>query len=436
MKPSIGIKNLHTPVWRLFVPLLLATVALAPLPAAAATANWSQTYANSGHTGFNSQEDTLGIGNVASLQLLWAAGVAGGVTNFAVDNGMVFAAGQSNNLVALNASTGAQLWSANTGGVTSDTTIATGGGLVFAQCFLPNNKGGAICAYKQSTGKKVWQWSSTCNCLPPSGVSAPLVYANGVVYFGYSSGGTTSTTGLQAVDAANGTLLWTSLSQFNNGWNVSGPAVSGSEVYLEANNYGTGQIYALATSTGDQTWATPISYGNSNAGVSVSGGVVYTSTVWTGTNATVYAMNASTGATLWSYVYGTENWCGSQQFPTPPAIAKNVVYFQGVDGNLYALNARNGDLLWADTPNTSPCSGRIYSAPSVANGVVYVNGGSGGANTTAYNAATGAELWSSPSSHGTLQMPPVIVNGILYFASPGDSICESICAYSVPANPE
>jgi outer membrane protein assembly factor BamB len=102
-----------------------------------------------------------------------------------------------------------------------------------------------------------------------------------------------------------------------------------------------------------------------------------------------------------------------------------------VDGNLYAVRAKDGSLIWADveTPGTGTC---FVSSPSIANGVVYINGGGvnyPGSNTSAYNAATGALLWASPSTHGTLEMPPEVVNGILYFASPGDSICGSICAY-------
>ena len=146
----------------------------------------------------------------------------------------------------------------------------------------------------------------------------------------------------------------------------------------------------------------------------------------------VCALKAATGATLWSYTYGTENWCGGVQAPSPPAIAKGVVYFQGVDGNLYALKAKKGSLMWVDTPGY--CY-HVVSSPSIANGVVYISGGDDAgfaSNTTAYNAATGALLWGSPSEHGALYIPPVVVNGILYFASPNDSICESICAYSVP----
>jgi outer membrane protein assembly factor BamB len=434
MKKLIRIKNLDVFVLRsLTILCALAILLVGLVPMAGAQANWAQTYNNGAHTGYNPSEKTLGVSNVSSLQLLWAASVAGGVTNFAVSNGVVYATGQANNLVALNASTGALLWSANTGGNTGTNAIATGGGLVFVQCDLTDQGGnpyGAICAYKAKTGKLAWQFSSPCNCLPEAYIQSPLVYAGGVLYFGFASGGTTSVRGIYAVRAATGASLW-GYEAFSNSFGVGPAAVAGSDVYVDAGP--SAEIVGLATSNGAVAWTTPIS--TANAPVSVSGGVVYASSYWTGSNATLYALNSTTGATLWSYTYGTESWCGGAEAPSPPAIAKGVVYFQGVDGNLYALTAKNGRSMWVDTPNESLCD-HYTSSPSIANGVVYINGGDDtgfASNTTAYSATTGALLWGSPSPHGTLEMPPVVANGILYFASPGDSICESICAYSVPA---
>jgi outer membrane protein assembly factor BamB len=403
-------------------------------PSAPTQANWAQTYYNAGRTGYNPLESTLGTSNVSSLQLLWAASVAGGVTNFAMDGGVLFATGQSNDLVALNASTGARLWGINTGGNPGINAIAAGQGLVFAECDFTDTGGalyGAICAYRGTTGKRVWQYSTPCNCLPEASVEAPLVYDNGVLYFGYSNGGTTHTIGIYAVTASTGALLW-GYGAFSNSFSIGEAALGGGNVYLDAGE--SPEIDSLTAPNGNLTWTTPIS-GN-NAAVSVSGGVVYASAQWNGTNATLYALNGTTGATLWSYTYGTESWCGSAQFPSPPAIAGGVVYLQGADANLYALRARTGALLWSDTPNTNQCGFGFTTSPTIANGVVYINGGenAGAApNTTAYNAATGALLWASPSVHGTLEVPPEVANGILYFAGPGDSICSSICAYSVPA---
>jgi outer membrane protein assembly factor BamB len=331
------------------------------------------------------------VGNVSSLQLLWAASVAGGVTNFAVDDGVLYATGQANNLVALNATTGAQLWSVNNlgnGGENGDGAIATGVGLVFAQCGFTDQGGtayGAICAYKPKTGKMVWQYSNPCNCLPEASVESPLVFADGVLYFGYSTGGGGETHGIYAVHAATGKQLW-GYGAYNNSLGIGPAAVEGSDVYLDFNDPPqSAEIIALTTSNGTVNWTAPIS--TANAGVSVSGGVVYASAEWTGTDATVYALNKTTGATLWSYTYATGDFCGGGESPSPPAIAKGIVYFQGVDGSFYALKAKTGKLMWADTPNrpSGQCN-YFTSSPSIANGVVYISGGddAGAApNTTA-----------------------------------------------------
>jgi outer membrane protein assembly factor BamB len=327
----------------------------------------------------------------------------------------------------------------NTGGNAAPNAIAVSSGLVFAQCWFPDTGGtlyGAICAYKTSTGKMVWQYSNPCNCQPEASVESPLVFASGVLYFGYSTGGGGETHGIYAVHAATGKQLW-GYGAYNNSLGIGPAAVGGSDVYLDFNDPPqSAEIIALTPSNGTVNWTTPVS--TANAPVSVSGSVVYASSDWTGTDATVYALNAKTGATLWSYTYGTESFCGGVESPSPPAIANGVVYFQGVDGYLYALKTKNGALLWSDSSDISGQCDEFRPSPSVANGVVYISGGGSStgfaSNTTAYDAATGALLWASPSEHGTLYTPPVVVNGILYFASPGDSICESICAYSVPAS--
>jgi len=70
----------------------------------------------------------------------------------------------------------------------------------------------------------------------------------------------------------------------------------------------------------------------------------------------VYALNASTGALLWSSA--TAGGGGAL------AVANGVVYLGS--GKLYALNARTGTKLWSyDT-------GRGAGSPIVSNGVVYV----------------------------------------------------------------
>jgi outer membrane protein assembly factor BamB len=98
----------------------------------------------------------------------------------------------------------------------------------------------------------------------------------------------------------------------------------------------------------------------------------------------LYALNASTGARLWSYDTGIQNAGLSS-----PAVANGVVYF-GSGFNVYALNGSTGAKLWSYATG-----GSVDSSPAVANGVVYV--GSGDGNLYALNASTGAKLWSIPA---------------------------------------
>ena len=69
-------------------------------------------------------------------------------------------------------------------------------------------------------------------------------------------------------------------------------------------------------------------------------------------------------------------------------MANGVVYVGSADCNVYALNASTGALLWSYTTG-----GRVFSSPAVANGVVYVIGWDT-SNLYALNASTGALLWS------------------------------------------
>jgi outer membrane protein assembly factor BamB len=73
----------------------------------------------------------------------------------------------------------------------------------------------------------------------------------------------------------------------------------------------------------------------------------------------VYALNASSGALLWSTL--------ETQFlsASSPAVANGMVYI-GSDNGLAALDAKTGTGLWfySTAPNDS--------SPAVANGVVYV----------------------------------------------------------------
>jgi serine/threonine-protein kinase len=99
-----------------------------------------------------------------------------------------------------------------------------------------------------------------------------------------------------------------------------------------------------------------------------------------------------------------------------PAVANGVVYVGAGDAdfNIYALDAATGAKLWSYT-----AGGVVLSSPAVANGVVYL--GADDDNVYALDAATGAKLWSYPDN--VLLSSPTVANGVVYACSyqPGDN---------------
>jgi outer membrane protein assembly factor BamB len=104
----------------------------------------------------------------------------------------------------------------------------------------------------------------------------------------------------------------------------------------------------------------------------VANGVVYVGSF----DSKVYALNASTGAKLWSFTTGNAVY-------SSPAVANGVVYVGSEDNKVYALNASTGAKLWSFVTGS-----RVASSPAVANGVVYV--GSENGNVYAFDQTGGA----------------------------------------------
>ena len=323
------------------------------------------------------------------------------VSSPVVANGVVYYGSEDSGVLtghvyALNASTGAQLWSFETGGPV-DSSPAVANGVVYIGSWDHN-----LYALNASTGAKLWSFT-TGDALESS---SPAV-ANGVVYVGSIDGN------VYALNATTGEKLWS----YDTGSGlVSSPAVANGVVYIGSTD-SDGHVYALNASTGAELWsyATGSSVGSSAA---VANGLVYI-----GSGGVAYALNASTGAKVWSYANASKQIFGS----SAPAVAHGVVYFEATNcfcssgqnnsSYLYALNADTGALLWA-----YPTSGFGYSSPAVANGVLYFTYegivqeplGNDNNELFAVNAATGTLLWSylSPVFYVS---SPTIVDGVLYF---------------------
>lgn len=147
----------------------------------------------------------------------------------------------------------------------------------------------------------------------------------------------------------------------------------------------------------------------------VANGVVYVGS----DNGHFFALNASTGAYLWSYFLG-------DSVRSSPAVANGVVYIGSGDSKVYALNTSTGAFLWRYATG-----GDVQSSPAVANGVVYV--GSSDGNVYALNASTGAKLWSFDTGVA-VDSSPTVAHGVAYIHAGDQSGHGIVYAFSVGAD--
>ena len=174
----------------------------------------------------------------------------------------------------------------------------------------------------------------------------------------------------------------------------SSPAVVDGVVYIGCTD---NSIYALNATSGAKIWSQHTGSGALSS-PSVSGGYVYMGS----NDGALYAFNISTGEYIWKFQ--TED-----SIVSSPAVANGYVYFGSEDNNLYCLNATTGNKVWA-----SQTGYWVWSSPTVANGNVYV--GSEDYNIYCFNAYTGATKWVYPT-YNAVDSSPVVAGGNLYVGS-------------------
>ncbi len=206
--------------------------------------------------------------------------------------------------------------------------------------------------------------------------------------------------GLCAYAAANGTNLWCAENNYLPDA-PSGAALVDGIVYFGS---ALGSVFAIDASTGAPLWSAPISADNAASSPAVSNGVVYIN------GDRLFAFDAKTGAQLWSssILKGTSS----------PAVVGGVVYCSG--GVLAAFNAETGAVLWSESPG-GPTS-ILGDSPAVAKNVVYVGAsvpgqhGSFSGMLYALNAKTGKTIWSASVASG-ITSSPAVANGVVYVGS-------------------
>jgi len=226
-----------------------------------------------------------------------------------------------------------------------------------------------------TTGTQIWNYTAG----PVAWGASPAV-AYGIVFTGgpYYN--------VYALNATNGALKWTYYAGAHC-WVDTAPAVADGVVFIGLSNVGA-RLVALNATTGAYIWSFSAPYGVGTASMSspaVVDGVVFVSSDDDYGN--VYALHANNGSVIWKYSVGTQGQGGGS-----PAVVDGKVFVGSyANGKVYALNATNGVLIWSYNRTGS----QYYNSPAVAYGKVFITEWG---YVLALNATDGTLMWKRDGS--------------------------------------
>lgn len=395
-------------------------------------ASWNQGGVNAAHTGVNRYENQLTPQTVSGLDEAWTApggstyAGAPAIDGAAGPHGLVYVpSSAAGPIMAVDAQTGAPVWSGTGIGGVGYASAAVSGTRVFVTA------GGAVLSFA-TTCK-----SSACSPVAQTAAgylvsSAPTVSA-GAVYVGDNQFGLDA---FPTTCSGTCSATWTGDANGAISGGDGAPAVSGSGLVFEqvggTSPYPARMLAAYSPRSCSSGSCAPVWYATTTAAnlstPAVANGIVYVNPG----DGHLYAYRAggcaaSPCAPLWSFGLGV-------YYNGSPAIYDGVVYIPGeISGSpntywLFALDASTGALIWKG--QLSSFTGE--SVPAVAGGVVYVNANDSSTSGELFAFPTACSAVCSPIWHAIdsatgYASPPVVVNGTVYDAS-GDG---SLYAYDL-----
>lgn len=156
---------------------------------------------------------------------------------------------------------------------------------------------------------------------------------------------------------------------------ISAPIAADGKVFI--GTYENMSVFAFDANTGSQLWRLQ-TLGIIRNTPSYENGFVYITSA-----DLVYALNASTGETLWNKTISV----GELEQTSSPTPYNGVLYFGSGQDRIFALNAKDGSTVWEKaTPS------KVRNHPVLGDGRLYIHAQ---LNTTyALNANTGAQIWN------------------------------------------
>ncbi|HLI97405.1 MAG TPA: PQQ-binding-like beta-propeller repeat protein [Candidatus Baltobacteraceae bacterium] len=159
-----------------------------------------------------------------------------------------------------------------------------------------------------------------------------------------------------------------------------------------------GDLFAIDANTGQEVWSTNFGVGDSEYDTPA---VASDGTVWVGTNynATLYKVNGATGATICSVKSPNGHAVqGSPLIVTPPGGSETVYWDtddSGINGPLVSTNESTCAQNFNDTIVAGSWATPSFGVSTAGTPIVMTGTADPTCNEQAYNALTGAELWST-----------------------------------------
>ncbi|HEV8049040.1 MAG TPA: PQQ-binding-like beta-propeller repeat protein, partial [Thermoplasmata archaeon] len=423
-----------------------------PLSASSAS-DWPELHQDPQLTG-GARSSSLSTANTPGLGVAWDADLYGAALDSPVvaydpllHESVAYIGTESGGVLALNAATGQNVWGAWLGSPVLSSPAVHGDSL-----FVATSRSPALYRLNATTGAEI------CSYVAPESIAgSPTVFtASGrtpTVFVGTEDTNTHSGP-LLAVNASTCALEWqfTGYPQLAGSWDPVAATVNrtGAPLVLFGTADPDASVYALNASTGREVWRfhthnPPPGVYDVGAGVTISppgangfrDGVAYVPNKF----GIMYALDLSTGALLWKTNFNQLAKVTEGGRSTAALSGENLVF--GYNGGLFDLNASTGVRIWK---YALPSGAEVISSPAIAGqgstAIVVAGDVAGGVEVVAlrngtplYQYTTGGYITASPAVDGR-NMLIASTDGFLYDFAPGGGNARRLPSTTVlsPAN--
>jgi len=352
----------HAVFKKIGIPLLLATVALG---------QWTQAHALPGDviwqkSGYGNIGSSVAINPVFNFRYVGSAdhylyaydnlgnyqwrfktgSYVGSSPTVSADGLTLYFGSYDGNVYAVNAQTGAQVWSFATGGAVYSSPALTDSGVLYV-----GSDDGIVYSINAATGTERWNF--------PTGAqigSSPSVGMDGTIYVGSANGYIYALTD----NVTSAVITWSHQLSTTDG--VRSATIVGSDRLI----IGTfdNSLYSIdldVNATEREVWSTFLAGRVASSPAIAADGTIYVGVYDTGA---LFGINPTDGVTIRSY------YSGDFIYSSPAVASDGTVYVGTYGGNLHALTPGETDF---SSKWSTPLDSAIVSSPTVdSDGTVYI----------------------------------------------------------------